>query len=335
MVSSITQTKPKMTLLLASPRGFCAGVARAVNIVEAALAKWGAPIFVRHQIVHNQAVVSRLAKLGAVFVESLDEVPDDVSNKLSDGGHRVIFSAHGVPPSIIAEAKARGFFVLDATCPLVSKVHAEVKRHQAQGRHVFLIGHRAHPEIIGTIGHLKKDGWSLIETIDDAKNISLPANVKTTAYATQTTLSVSETADIIAVLKSRFPTIATPNGADICYATTNRQQAVKELAPFCDSFFILGADNSSNAKRLVETARKFGAKHSCLIASAADIDWQAAIKCKSGKPHRVWGLSAGASTPDFLVKTFIEEARARFTLEMKTPSSIEENVVFRMPAELR
>ena len=169
MVSSITQTKPKMTLLLASPRGFCAGVARAVNIVEAALAKWGAPIFVRHQIVHNQAVVSRLAKLGAVFVESLDEVPDDVSNKLSDGGHRVIFSAHGVPPSIIAEAKARGFFVLDATCPLVSKVHAEVKRHQAQGRHVFLIGHRTHPEIIGTIGHLKKDGWSLIETIDDAK----------------------------------------------------------------------------------------------------------------------------------------------------------------------
>ena len=330
MEQSITQkereksgaaAKPKITLLLAEPRGFCAGVARAVNIVEAALEKYGAPVYVRHQIVHNQAVVEKLAARGAIFVESLDEIPA--------GANKVIFSAHGVPPAIIAQAKQRGFVALDATCPLVSKVHTEVKRHQERGRHIFLIGHRNHPEIIGTIGHIGTEGWSLIETLSDAKNVAAPKNE--TAYATQTTLSVSETAEIISVLKERFPNIAAPNGADICYATTNRQKAVREIAPLCDEFFILGADNSSNAKRLVETALAAGAKKACLIAHCGDINWNT----DEEQTNKTWGLSAGASTPDFLVQQTIDAIKQHFQLEVKTFSVAKENVVFRMPAELR
>lgn len=323
-MTTIAQTKPNITLMLASPRGFCAGVARAVAIVEAALEKYGAPVFVRHQIVHNQAVVKKLEAQGAVFVESLDEIPT------GDDKPHVIFSAHGVAPEVIKEARARGFEILDATCPLVSKVHAEVRRHKEQGRHIFLIGHRYHPEIIGTIGHIGKEGWTLIETRQDAKTATPPAaaNLKT-AYATQTTLSVSETAEITAILKERFPDIKTPNGEDICYATTNRQNAVREIAPLVDRFFILGADNSSNAKRLVETASAAGAKQAQLIASSQDIDWH------DYTPNSVWGLSAGASTPDFLVEETIAAMKHHFNLELKTLPSIKENVVFRMPAELR
>jgi 4-hydroxy-3-methylbut-2-enyl diphosphate reductase len=309
--------------MLASPRGFCAGVARAVNIVEAALVKYGAPVFVRHEIVHNQAVVKRLEAEGAVFVESLDDIPMWEQGKKPN----VIFSAHGVAPAVIEKARALGFETLDATCPLVSKVHAEVRRHKEQGRHIFLIGHRNHPEIIGTIGHIGKEGWTLIETLAEAKAATSP-NAKT-AYATQTTLSVSETAEIIAALKKRFSDIATPNGEDICYATTNRQNAVREIAPSVDRFFILGAENSSNAKRLVETAQEAGAKQAQLIARADDIDWD------NHTPNSTWGLSAGASTPAFLVEETIEAMRHHFDLALKTLPSVEENIVFRMPAGLR
>lgn len=322
-----TITQQKLTLMLASPRGFCAGVARAVSIVEEALSQYGAPVFVRHQIVHNQAVVQRLEKMGAVFVENLDEIPVTGSEDT-----HVIFSAHGVAPDIITKAKARGFQVLDATCPLVSKVHSEVRRHKEQGRHIFLIGHRNHPEMIGTIGHIGAEGWNLIETVADAKAVEVPA--QKTAYATQTTLSVTDTAKIIDALKARFPDIAPPNGEDICYATTNRQNAVCEIAPLVDKFFILGAENSSNAKRLVETARASGAKHAALIGSANDINWLA-LSDGDTEAGEVWGLSAGASTPDFLVTQVIETLQNRFTLTIKTLPSVQEKIVFKLPAELR
>ena len=313
----------RLQIRLAKPRGFCAGVDRAVRIVEEALAKYGAPVYVRHEIVHNAHVVKRLAAAGAVFVERLREIPQSENI-------RVIFSAHGVAPAIVDEAKARGFHVLDATCPLVSKVHKEVQRHVRAGRHIFLIGHHGHPEMIGTIGHIGGhiDGaYTLIETIEDVHKLTLPRTAKT-AYATQTTLSVSETAQIIQALKARFDDIAQPNGEDICYATTNRQSAVAAIAEQCDLFLILGAENSSNARRLVETALKHGAKKAELIQDAEQINWDEIAV------HHVIGLSAGASTPEFLVRDAIKEMRARFPVELVESDAPDETIIFKSPAEL-
>ena len=241
--------KPKLTLLLAAPRGFCAGVDRAIRIVELALEKYGKPIYVRHEIVHNRFVVERLEKMGAVFIEELDEAPD---------GARVIFSAHGVPKAVPAEAKRRELFYLDATCPLVSKVHMEAERHHAAGRTIILVGHAGHPEVIGTMGQLPPGAVILVETAADAAKLT-PAEGASLAYITQTTLSVDDTAEIVALLKRRFPDIAGPHKEDICYATTNRQQAIKAVAPRCDAVFVIGSANSSNSMRLVEVARRAGA----------------------------------------------------------------------------
>ncbi len=313
----------QLQLLLARPRGFCAGVDRAVRIVQEALAKYGAPVYVRHEIVHNAHVVKQLAEAGAIFVETLSEIPQDQNI-------RVIFSAHGVAPAIVAEAQARGFHVLDATCPLVSKVHKEVQRHVRAGRHVFLIGHHGHPEMIGTIGHIGGhiDGdYTLIETIEDVHKLTLPRTAKT-AYATQTTLSVSETAEIIQALKARFDDIAQPNGEDICYATTNRQSAVAAIAEQCDLFLILGAENSSNAQRLVETAQKYRAKKAQLIQDAGQISWDEITV------HHTIGLSAGASTPEFLVQNVIKEMRARFPVRLVESDAPDENITFKSLAEL-
>ncbi len=291
-----------------------------MRIVEEALKRYGAPIYVRHEIVHNAHVVKRLADMGAIFVETLSEIP---KNK----NIRVIFSAHGVAPDIVAQAKARGFHVLDATCPLVSKVHAEVRRHVEAGRHIFLIGHHGHPEMIGTIGHIHDGDYTLIETIEDARKTNLPRQTKT-AYATQTTLSISETAAIIKELKTRFDNIAQPHGEDICYATTNRQNAVAALAAQCDLFFILGADNSSNARRLVETAQQHGARDAKLISDATQINW------RDISPHHKIGLSAGASTPEFLVQEVIKEMRARFHVKLTESDAPDENIMFKSPVEL-
>lgn len=314
------QNKPRLQLLLASPRGFCAGVLRAVQIVEQALEKYGKPVYVRHEIVHNRAVVKRLADMGAVFVEELDQIPG--------GNQKVIFSAHGVAPDVISKAKSMGFFVIDATCPLVSKIHAEVRRYKKNGQHVFLIGHRNHPEIIGTIGHIGSDGWSLIEKLEDVEKIKAP--IGKTAYATQTTLSVNETKEIIAALKKRFVDIASPNSEDICYATTNRQNVVRDIAPQCDLFLILGADNSSNAKRLVETAELYGAKKAELINNQNDINWD-----RFNKNEFVLGLSAGASTPSFLVDEVVAAFKKRFEVCVKNCGDVKENVVFKIPEALR
>ena len=312
--------REKLLVLLARPRGFCAGVDRAVRIVEQALQLYGAPVYVRHEIVHNAHVVKRLAAMGAVFVEELSEMPQDQNI-------HVIFSAHGVAPDVIADAKARGFHVLDATCPLVSKVHAEVGRHVRAGRHIFLIGHQGHPEMVGTIGHIKNDAYTLIETIDDARKISLPRHTKA-AYATQTTLSVRETAEIIKELQARFDDLAQPNGEDICYATTNRQNAAAEIAARCDLFFVLGADNSSNARRLVETAQAHGARQAQLIGDAAQINWESITL------DHIIGLSAGASTPEFLVQDVIAAMRARFPVELVESNAPDENIIFKSLAEL-
>ncbi|MEO0721210.1 MAG: 4-hydroxy-3-methylbut-2-enyl diphosphate reductase, partial [Pseudomonadota bacterium] len=252
-----------LTLLLAAPRGFCAGVDRAIQIVEESLEKWGAPVYVRHEIVHNEHVVSRLEALGAVFVDELDECPED---------RPVIFSAHGVPKSVPAEAQRREMIYLDATCPLVSKVHVEAERHHREGRDIVLIGHAGHPEVVGTMGQLPDGAMTLIETVEDAEAFE-PDNPGNLAFVTQTTLSVDDTADIVAALQTRFPGIAAPHKEDICYATTNRQEAVKAMGARADLFLVIGAETSSNSKRLVEVALRAGAKQSELIASAENIDW--------------------------------------------------------------
>ena len=310
-----------MVLLLAEPRGFCAGVARAVLIVEAALEKWGAPIYVRHEIVHNEAVVESLKDKGAIFVEELDDIPTQKKE-------RVIFSAHGVAPDIIHQARQKGFEVIDATCPLVLKVHAEVIAHQKAGRHVFLIGHKNHPEMIGTIGHIIDKGATLIETKQDALKASLPKADMACAFATQTTLSVFETTHIIAILKERFPQIISPPSADICYATTNRQKAVAQIAPQCDMMLILGSDNSSNAQRLVETANIYGAKEARLIPSLK------ALHKRDFVDKRKIGLSAGASTPESLVKNVIAFLDEAFDLKRQIISIGKEDVVFKIPKAL-
>ncbi|MCL4767954.1 MAG: 4-hydroxy-3-methylbut-2-enyl diphosphate reductase [Hyphomicrobiaceae bacterium] len=313
-------TREKMTLILAAPRGFCAGVDRAIHIVELALAKYGPPVYVRHEIVHNRFVVESLRAKGAIFVEELDEVPET--------GAPVIFSAHGVPRSVPAAAEARNLFHLDATCPLVSKVHKEAHQHYAQGRELILIGHAGHPEIIGTTGQLPAGAVRLIETAEDARSFE-PADPRKLAYATQTTLSVDDTAAIVAVLQERFPDIVGPHKEDICYATTNRQAAVKSVAPKVERFLVVGAPNSSNSLRLVEVAQRAGCARAMLVQGAAEVDWEAFDGV------RAVGLTAGASAPETLVDEIVDGFRARFDVSLETVSTAQEHIAFNVPRELR
>lgn len=307
-----------LTILLAAPRGFCAGVDRAIRIVEEAIKKFGAPVYVRHEIVHNRFVVEALEAKGAVFVEELDAVPEGVP---------VIFSAHGVPKAVPAEAARRNLFYLDATCPLVSKVHREAEKLHTSGHHIFLIGHAGHPEVVGTMGQLPAGTMTLVETVADAETVTAPDGPL--AFVTQTTLSLDETADIIAVLKNRFPAITTQKKEDICYATTNRQMAVREIAARCDVVFVIGAPNSSNSVRLVEVARQYGAKQAHLVQRAADIDWDWL------QGARVLGMTAGASAPEVLVNEVIDACRDRFAVTVEEAVSTTESVVFHLPKALR
>ncbi|HEX7073245.1 MAG TPA: 4-hydroxy-3-methylbut-2-enyl diphosphate reductase [Hyphomicrobiaceae bacterium] len=309
-----------MTLILAAPRGFCAGVDRAIQIVELALAKYGPPVYVRHEIVHNRFVVDSLRAKGAIFVEELDEVPETDAP--------VIFSAHGVPKWVPAAAKARNLFHLDATCPLVSKVHKEAHQHYAHGRELVLIGHAGHPEIIGTMGQLPEGAVTLIETVEQARAFT-PRDPQKLAYATQTTLSVDDTAEIVAVLKERFPHIVGPHKEDICYATTNRQAAVKSIAPRVERFLVVGAPNSSNSLRLVEVAERAGCQRAMLVQRAADVDWAAF------KGVRTVGLTAGASAPEELVNEIVDAFRERFDVTVETVSTAQEHIAFNVPRELR
>lgn len=312
--------KPPLRLVLANPRGFCAGVDRAVEIVERALAKFGGPVYVRHEIVHNRRVVDDLAAKGAVFVEEIDDVPDNVP---------VIFSAHGVPKSVPAAAQARGLNWLDATCPLVSKVHIEVERHVDAGRHILLIGHAGHPEIVGTMGQVPSAHITLIETEEDARTVFADGPTPALAYATQTTLSLDDTHAMIEILTKRFPDIAAPHREDICYATTNRQHAVKRIADQVDGFFVIGAANSSNSQRLVEVADRAGCAYARLIDDAAAIDWAALSGMAS------IGLTAGASAPERIVEEVIAALSARFELRVEEDQAAAENVHFKLPRSLR
>lgn len=312
-------TLPDLTLYLAAPRGFCAGVDRAIKIVEMALEKWGAPVYVRHEIVHNKFVVDGLRAKGAIFVEELDECPTD---------RPVVFSAHGVPKSVPAEATARQMIAVDATCPLVTKVHMEAARHHEQGHQIVMIGHAGHPETIGTMGQLPEGGVLLIETPADVATLTV-RDPEALAFVTQTTLSVDDTAEIVAALKARFPTIVGPHKEDICYATTNRQEAVKAMAPKCDALLVVGAPNSSNSKRLVEVASRAGCAYAQLVQRAAEIDWRALEGI-----HSV-GVTAGASAPEELVNEVIDAFRARFTVSVERVETATENVEFKVPRILR
>jgi 4-hydroxy-3-methylbut-2-enyl diphosphate reductase len=307
-------TRPPLTVLLACPRGFCAGVDRAIQIVERAIGKYGAPVYVRHEIVHNRHVVDRLKALGAVFVEELDECPDD---------RPVVFSAHGVPKAVPAQAKARRMLFLDATCPLVSKVHVEAGRHYDAGREIVLIGHAGHPEVVGTMGQLPDGAVSLIETVADAQAFQPrdPANV---AFVTQTTLSVDDTAEIVAALRARFPAIAAPHKEDICYATTNRQEAVKSVAGRAEVLLVLGSANSSNSVRLAEVGRRSGAR-AYLIDDAQGLDfaWLAGVKTV--------GVTAGASAPEVLVQGVIDRLAERFEVTVEEADAARETVTFKLP----
>ena len=311
--------KKPLKVLMAAPRGFCAGVDRAIQIVERALKIYGEPIYVRHEIVHNRYVVENLERRGAIFVDELDEIPDDA---------RVIFSAHGVPKSVPREATRRGLFFIDATCPLVSKVHMEAERHDRAGRHVLLIGHAGHPEVIGTMGQLPEGQISLVESAAAAKTVTPPAAANL-AYVTQTTLSLDETADIIAILKARFPDIQAPHKEDICYATTNRQRAVQAIAAKSDTVFIIGAPNSSNSLRLVEVAKRAGCGDARLLQRATDIDWPALAAVETV------GLSAGASAPEELVEEVLDGFREHFDLTLEEVTVTEESVEFKLPAAVR
>jgi 4-hydroxy-3-methylbut-2-enyl diphosphate reductase len=309
-----------LTVLLAAPRGFCAGVDRAIQIVELALRKYGPPVYVRHEIVHNRFVVESLRQKGAVFVEELDEIPDTMAP--------VIFSAHGVPKSVPTAARARKMFFLDATCPLVSKVHVEAQRHHAEGFEIVLIGHAGHPEVIGTMGQLPEGTVRLVETQDDARRLE-PRDASRLAYITQTTLSVDDTAGIIAVLKERFPAIVGPHKEDICYATTNRQAAVKAIAPRSDCVLVVGAPNSSNSLRLVEVAERAGCRRAMLVQRAADIPWRALDGVGT------LGITAGASAPEVLVNEIIAALGERFAVTVETVRTAEERIAFNVPRELR
>ena len=311
-------TKPALSILLAAPRGFCAGVDRAIKVVELALERFGAPVYVRHEIVHNRHVVESLQRKGAVFVEELDEVPE---------GAPVVFSAHGVPKQVPEEAARRHLFYVDATCPLVSKVHREVERHRRHGRHILMIGHAGHPEVIGTMGQVEPGAITLIESTEDAAS-ARPPPASALAYVTQTTLSIDDTAEIVAILKRRFPDIAGPRKEDICYATTNRQAAVKAIAPHVDRMLVIGAPNSSNSRRLVEVAEKAGAP-ARLVQKAMEIDWDWL------KGARAVGITAGASAPEILVQDVIAALRERFAVTFDEVETAREHVTFKLPAELR
>jgi 4-hydroxy-3-methylbut-2-en-1-yl diphosphate reductase len=307
-------------ILLAAPRGFCAGVDRAIKIVELSLEKYGAPVYVRHEIVHNKHVVDQLKAKGAIFVEELDEIPP--------GDRPVIFSAHGVPKSVPADAKARNMFFLDATCPLVSKVHVEAERQHGEGRDILLIGHAGHPEVVGTMGQLPVGAVTLIETLADVANIR-PRDAAKLAYVTQTTLSVDDTAEIVAALKVRFPAIAGPHKEDICYATTNRQDAVKAIATRAERMLVVGAPNSSNSQRLVEVAKRAGCGDAALVQRAADIPWAMFDGVK------IIGISAGASAPEDLVQEVVEAFRARFHVTTEDVVTRVERIAFNVPRALR
>ena len=305
-------------LTIAAPRGFCAGVDRAVRIVEVALEKFGAPVYVRHEIVHNKTVVDGLAAQGAIFVDELDDVPTDAP---------VVFSAHGVARAVVDEAERRNMIAVDATCPLVTKVHIETRRHADNHRHILLIGHAGHPEVEGTMGQVNPDEVTLIETVDDARHVTPPEGADL-AFATQTTLSVDDTAEIISVLQFRFPDISGPRGEDICYATTNRQKAVKDIASAVDLMLVIGAENSSNSKRLVEVAKLAGAKAAFLIADKDAIDWSLIDEADH------IGLSAGASAPETLVEDVVAALRQRYQIDVSEHGKIRETVNFKLPAIL-
>jgi 4-hydroxy-3-methylbut-2-en-1-yl diphosphate reductase len=309
--------KRPLTLLIAAPRGFCAGVDRAIKIVELALERYGAPVYVRHEIVHNKFVVNSLKEKGAVFVAELDEVPDGVP---------VVFSAHGVPKAVPAKAQARGLSYLDATCPLVSKVHRQAERLVEQGRHILFIGHAGHPEVIGTFGQVPEGRMTLVETAEDAERIA-PADPDNLAFLTQTTLSVDDTAEIIAILRERFPALQAPRSEDICYATSNRQNAVKTIAPCSDAILVIGAPNSSNSVRLVEVAERAGVK-ARLIGRASDIDfaWLEGVN--------VLGITAGASAPEILVREVVERLGEFFEVTESPVNGVDERLVFKLPREL-
>ncbi len=312
-------TKPPLTLYLAAPRGFCAGVDRAIKIVEMALEKWGSPVFVRHEIVHNRYVVDDLRKKGAVFVEELDEAPSD---------RPVIFSAHGVPKAVPAEARAREMVFVDATCPLVSKVHIEAERHHANGLQMVMIGHAGHPETLGTMGQLPEGEVILVESAEDVSRIE-PRDPERLAFITQTTLSVDDTVDIVAALKARFPAIVGPHKEDICYATTNRQEAVKAMAPRCDAMLVVGAPNSSNSRRLVEVGAKAGCGYAQLVQRASDIDWRALDGISS------MGITAGASAPEVLIDEVVNAFHDRYEVTVEMVETAVENVEFKVPRALR
>jgi len=307
-----------LTVKLVGPRGFCAGVVRAIDIVERALERYGAPIYVRHEIVHNKFVVESLKDKGAVFVSELDEVPDDA---------RVIFSAHGVPKSVPESAESRDLSYIDATCPLVSKVHREAERAHEKGHHIILIGHTGHPEVIGTMGQLPEGIVTLVETPDEVQ--ALPSFKQPLTYCTQTTLSLDDTAETIAALRQRFPDIEGPKAQDICYATTNRQEAVKEVAQSCDAFFVVGAPNSSNSNRLVEVAARSGATHAHLVERGHDLPWDVLENANT------LGVSAGASAPEVLVEEVIAALKTKFDVNLETINVKEERVTFNLPKELR
>ena len=314
------EKRPELDILLCAPRGFCAGVDRAIQIVELALEKYGAPVYVRHAIVHNKFVVDGLRDKGAVFVEELSEIPETDAP--------VVFSAHGVPKSVPADARSRNMFFLDATCPLVSKVHVEAQRHHAEGHEIVLIGHKGHPEVVGTMGQLPPGAVSLIETVEDAQAF-LPRDPANLAFVTQTTLSVDDTREIVEALKLRFPAINGPHKEDICYATTNRQEAIKAVAPEVDAMIVVGSPNSSNSLRLVEVAERAGCTNAVLVDRASDIDWSRYENIRS------LGVSAGASAPERLVDEVIEAFAQRFAIKVEARVTAKENIAFNIPRELR
>jgi len=320
MTATATRHKPPLKVLLCSPRGFCAGVVRAIDSVERALARYGSPVYVRHEIVHNRYVVESLKAKGAIFVEELDEIPDTDAP--------VIFSAHGVPKSIPTEAQRRNFFALDATCPLVTKVHREAEIHNKRGREIVLIGHAGHPEVVGTIGQLPSGAITLLQSVEEVATFE-PRDAGNLAYVTQTTLSVDDTAEIVAALKARFPSIHGPHKEDICYATTNRQEVVKKVAPMVDAMIVVGSPNSSNTQRLKEVAERAGCVRAMLVERAAEIDW--AVFGSVGSI----GVTAGASAPEVLVEEVIGAFAERYTVNVETVTTADEDMFFPLPRVLR
>jgi len=319
-MASAAAEKPTLRIRLCAPRGFCAGVVRAIDAVEEALRKFGAPVYVRHEIVHNRYVVEGLKRKGAIFVDELDEIPDTEAP--------VIFSAHGVPKSVPVEAQSRHFFAIDATCPLVTKVHREAEIHYRRGRLVILVGHEGHPEVVGTMGQLPEGAVRLVENVEDVATLEIPAGTAL-AFVTQTTLSVDDTQAVVSALKARFPEIAAPHKEDICYATTNRQEAVKRVAPEVDAMIVVGSPNSSNSQRLREVAERSGCKAARLVLRAEDIDWSIFGDIRS------LGITAGASAPEVLVEEIIDAFAARYAVEVETVSTADESVFFPLPRTLR